>query len=219
MTATVGTTLAPWGLAFIGSLCGRQAPRRGELRYQRIDVVTGAIMTGVIGAFVVIACAATVHAGGRSIDDARDAATALEPLAGSLAATLFGVGLLGAALLAASVVPLSTAYSVSEAAGHPGRLDDPCRKAPVFYGTYAARHDRRSRPRPGPRGAADRHPLPDPGAQRDRPRAAAVGDPALARDRPLVGEHALGGAGDVAARVAFAALTVCVTALGWLTLS
>ena len=99
-----------------------------ELRYERIDVVSGAIMTGVTGAFVVIACAATRHAGSRSIDDARDAATGLEPLAGSLAATLFGVGPLGAALLAASVVPLSTAYSVSEAAGRPGRLDDPCRR-------------------------------------------------------------------------------------------
>lgn len=137
VTAMVGTTLAPWGLAFIGSYAADKRIDVSELRYERIDVVTGAVMTGVIGAFVVVACAATLHAGGRSIDDARDAATALEPLAGSLAAALFGVGLLGAALLAASVVPLSTAYSVSEAAGRPGRLDDSCRKAPVFYGTYA----------------------------------------------------------------------------------
>ena len=70
-----------------------------------------------IGAFVVIACAGTLHATGRPIDDARDAAVALEPLAGNLASTLFGAGLLGAALLAAAVLPLSTAYSVSEAFG------------------------------------------------------------------------------------------------------
>ena len=128
VTAMVGTTVAPWGLAVIGSYAADKRLGVSELRYERIDVVSGAIMTGVIGAFVVIASAAAVHAGVRSIDDARDAATALEPLAGSLAATLFGVGLHGAALLAASVVPLSTACSVSEAAGHPGRLDDPCRR-------------------------------------------------------------------------------------------
>jgi Mn2+/Fe2+ NRAMP family transporter len=71
-------------------------------------------MTGVIGFFVVVACAETLHASGRSIEDASDAARALEPLAGGIASLLFGLGLLGAALLAASILPLATAYSVSE---------------------------------------------------------------------------------------------------------
>jgi Mn2+/Fe2+ NRAMP family transporter len=88
-----------------------------DLGYERIDVIAGAVMTGVIGLFIVIACAATLHPRGIRIHDARDAATALRPLAGSLAATLFGVGFMGAALLAASIVPLSTAYSVAEATG------------------------------------------------------------------------------------------------------
>jgi len=73
-----------------------------------------------------------------SFDDARDAAVALRPLAGHFAATLFGVGLLGAALLAAAIVPLSTAYSVSEAVGQEAALDDPIRAAPFFYGAYVA---------------------------------------------------------------------------------
>ena len=94
-------------------------------------------MTGVIGFFVVVASAATLHAQGRSIDDAADAAAALEPLAGKLATLLFGAGLLGAALLAASILPLSTAYSVSEALGREAALDDPVREAPLFYGAYA----------------------------------------------------------------------------------
>jgi len=72
-------------------------------------------MTGVIGAFVVLACAATLHTTGSSVDDAGDAAAALEPLAGGGAILLFGAGLLGAALLAASILPLSTAYPVGEA--------------------------------------------------------------------------------------------------------
>jgi Mn2+/Fe2+ NRAMP family transporter len=138
VVATVGTTLAPWGLAFIQSYAVDKRLTPGELRYERIDVVAGAVMTGVIGALVVVACAATLHPGGRSIDDARDAASALEPLAGDLAATLFGAGLLGAGLLAAAIVPLSTAYSVSEAIGVEAALDDPLAEARVFYGCFVA---------------------------------------------------------------------------------
>jgi NRAMP (natural resistance-associated macrophage protein)-like metal ion transporter len=136
-TATLGTTLAPWGLAFIQSYAVDKHLRLGDLALERVDVVVGAVMTGVIGFFVVIACAATLHESGRSIEDAGDAAIALEPLAGKAASMLFGLGLLGAALLAASVLPLSTAYSVSEAFGHEAALDDSVREAPLFYGTYA----------------------------------------------------------------------------------
>lgn len=136
-TATVGTTLAPWGLAFIQSYAVDKRLKPSDLPLERADVVVGAVMTGVIGFFVVVSCAATLHQTGRSIEDAGDAAVALEPLAGTAASTLFGLGLLGAALLAASVLPLSTAYSVCEAVGHEAALDDPVRSAPLFYGTYA----------------------------------------------------------------------------------
>ena len=136
--ATIGTTLAPWGLAFIQSYVVDKRLRPRDLRLERVDVVVGAVLTGVIGAFVVIACAATLGAAGVGIDDARDAAGALEPLAGSAAATLFGVGLLGSGLLAASVLPLSTAYSVTDAAGSEAQLDDPLGEARLFYGSFAA---------------------------------------------------------------------------------
>ncbi len=85
---------------------------------------------------IVVACAATLHRQGRSINDARDAAAALEPLAGRLAATLFEVGLVGAALLAAAILPLSTAYSMSEFLGQEAKLNDKPRDAPVFYATF-----------------------------------------------------------------------------------
>jgi Mn2+/Fe2+ NRAMP family transporter len=136
-TATVGTTLAPWGLAFIQSYAADKRLTPADLRFERVDVVVGALMTGVVGLFVVVACAATLHESGRSITDAADAAVALQPLAGNAASTLFGIGLLGAALLAASILPLSTAYSVSEAFGYEAALDDDVREAPLFYGTYA----------------------------------------------------------------------------------
>jgi Mn2+/Fe2+ NRAMP family transporter len=131
--ATLGTTLAPWGLAFIQSYAVDKRLDVSELRYERIDVIAGAVMTGVVGLFIVVACAATLHVRGISVNEASDAAKALEPLAGSAAATLFGLGFLGAALLAAAVVPLSTAYSVSEAFGRRADIDDTFQQAPLFY--------------------------------------------------------------------------------------
>lgn len=99
-------------------------------------MVTGAVLTGVIGFFVVVACAATLHRDGRSITDAADAAVALQPLAGDAASTLFAVGLIGAAMLAASILPLSTAYSVCEYVGVEAALNDPYRDAKTFYVTF-----------------------------------------------------------------------------------
>lgn len=82
VTATLGTTLAPWGLSFMQSYAVDKKLRIEDLKLERVDVVTGAVLTGVIGFFVVVACAATLHRDGRGIADAADAAIALEPLAG-----------------------------------------------------------------------------------------------------------------------------------------
>jgi Mn2+/Fe2+ NRAMP family transporter len=136
--ATIGTTLAPWGLVFIQSYAVDKRLRVKDLRYERIDVIVGAVLTGVIGLFVVIACAATLHVQGIEVDEASDAARALEPLAGSLASTLFGLGFLGAALLAAAIVPLSTAYSVAEAFGARSDVNDRFEQARLFYCSYGA---------------------------------------------------------------------------------
>jgi Mn2+/Fe2+ NRAMP family transporter len=134
--ATVGTTIAPWGLAFIQSYAVDKRLQIKDLRYERVDVIVGAVLTGVIGLFIVVACAATLRVQGIEIVDVGDAARALEPLAGSLASTLFAVGFLGAALLAAAIVPLSTAYSVSEAAGARADLNDSFGEARLFYCSY-----------------------------------------------------------------------------------
>ena len=138
VTATVGTTLAPWGLSFIQSYAVDKKLRTEDLALERVDVVTGAVLTGVIGFFVVVACAATLHRSGRSIQDAADAAVALEPLAGGAASTLFAVGLIGAAFLAASILPLSTAYSVCEYAGIEAAVDDSIAQARTFYLAFGA---------------------------------------------------------------------------------
>ena len=137
VTATLGTTLAPWGLSFMQSYAVDKKLRTDDLPLERVDVVTGAVLTGVIGFFVVVACAATLHRDGLSINDAADAAVALQPLAGEGASTLFAVGLIGASILAASILPLSTAYSVCEFAGLEAAIDDPYTEARTFYLTYA----------------------------------------------------------------------------------
>ena len=138
-TATLGTTLAPWGLAFIQSYAVDKRLTRDDLRLLRVDVWTGSLLTGVIGFFVIVTCAATLNRQGvLTISDASQAAAALEPLAGTLAKELFAIGLIGAALLAASILPLSTAYSVSDLTGRPAALDDGFTEAPLFYGTFAA---------------------------------------------------------------------------------
>jgi len=136
-TATLGTTLAPWGLAFIQSYAVDKRLTRDDLRLLRIDVWTGSLLTGIIGFFVVITCAATLNKEGiTEITDAAQAARALEPLAGTMAKALFAIGLVGAALLAASILPLSTAYSVGDLTGQPAALDDGPKEAPLFYATF-----------------------------------------------------------------------------------
>lgn len=136
MTATLGTTLAPWGLAFIQSYAVDKKVSIATLNFERWEVAIGAALTGLIGAAVAVACAATLHRSGVHITTAADAAMALRPLAGPLATLLFGVGLLGAALLAAAIVPVSTAYALAEAAGQPASLGLDGRHFQWFYAAF-----------------------------------------------------------------------------------
>lgn len=133
VAATLGTTLAPWGLAFIQSYAVDKKITLAHLRWERVDVVIGSLLTGLIGLAIAVACAATLNRAGVRIDDASDAAAALRPLAGSFATALFGAGLLGAALLAAAVVPLATAYSIAEGVGSPASLDLDAHHFRIFY--------------------------------------------------------------------------------------
>jgi Mn2+/Fe2+ NRAMP family transporter len=118
VVATVGTTITPWGQAFIQSYCADKRLGPEHLRTSRFDVALGAFLTNSIAAFIVIAAAATLWAHGeRSIPDAAAAAKALGPLAGHAAETVFALGLLGAAFLGLGVVPLTSSYATTEALG------------------------------------------------------------------------------------------------------
>jgi Mn2+/Fe2+ NRAMP family transporter len=136
IAATLGTTLAPWGLAFIQSYAVDKKITVANLRWERVDVLIGSILTGVIGLAIAVACAATLNRVGVHINDAKDAAIALKPLAGSFATVLFGAGLLGASLLAAAIVPLATAYSIAEGIGAPASLDLDSKHFQLFYAAF-----------------------------------------------------------------------------------
>ncbi len=135
---TVGTTITPWGQAFIQSYVADKNLGSKDLRLSRLDIALGAIVTNVVAGFIVIACAATLWAHGHtSINGAADAAKALGPLAGRFAELLFALGLLTASLLGLGTVPLTSAYAVTEAFGWESGLDRTWRQAPAFYGLLA----------------------------------------------------------------------------------
>jgi NRAMP (natural resistance-associated macrophage protein)-like metal ion transporter len=138
VVGTVGTTITPWGQAFIQSYVVDKGLRPDDLPASRVDVFAGALLTNVIAAFIVIACAATLYATGQTtITSAAEAAQALAPLAGQSASLLFAVGLLGASFLGLGVVPLTSAYSTCEAFGWETGVDWNWREAPAFYGLLA----------------------------------------------------------------------------------
>ena len=136
VAAALGTTLAPWGLAFIQSYAVDKKITVASLGWEKVDVIIGSVLTGIIGLAIAVACAATLHRAGVHINDAGDAAAALEPLAGRFATVLFGAGLLGASLLAAAIVPLATSYSIAEGIGAPASLDLDSRHFQIFYAVF-----------------------------------------------------------------------------------
>ena len=138
VVGTVGTTITPWGQGFIQAYVVDKRLRSDDLGAERIDVLIGVFITNVIAFFIVVACAATLWSSGqRDITSAADAATALGPLAGTVASTLFAVGLLAASLLGLGVVPLASAYTACEAFGWEQGVDWRWREAPAFYGLLA----------------------------------------------------------------------------------
>jgi len=138
VVGTVGTTITPWGQAFIQSYVADKNLRPKDLAASRLDVASGAVVTNVVAGFIVVACAATLWAHGQThINDASDAAKALGPLAGRFAQDLFALGLLTASVLGLGAVPLTSTYAATEAFGWEHGLDRTWRQAPAFYGLLA----------------------------------------------------------------------------------
>ena len=134
VVAAVGTTITPWGQFFIqASVVDKRITIR-EFSYTRAEILIGSLFMTCIDFFIVIACAETLFKHGILIDSAQEAARALEPLLGSAARQLFGLGLLSVSVLAGGILPLATAYVVCEAFGFEGGLDKSFSEAPIFNG-------------------------------------------------------------------------------------
>ena len=136
LVAIVGTTISPYMQVFVQSTVVEKGVTPEEYSKTKTDVWIGTIFAILIVFFIVVSTAATLHQFGIQISSAEDAARALTPLAGKYAGLLFGVGLFGASMLAAGVLPLATAYSISEALGFEKGVSRSFREAPIFLGTF-----------------------------------------------------------------------------------
>jgi NRAMP (natural resistance-associated macrophage protein)-like metal ion transporter len=134
--AIVGTTISPYMQVFVQSSVVEKGVTEEDYTKTKADVWIGNIFSSLIVFFIVVSTAATLHKFGIDVETAADAARALSPLAGRYAELLFGIGLFGASMLAAGVLPLATAYSISEALGFEKGVSRSFKEAPIFLGTF-----------------------------------------------------------------------------------
>ncbi len=133
----VGTTIAPWMQFYLQSSIVEKGIRVKDYAASRLDVIVGSLFTDIVAWFIIVACAATLYVHGMgAIQVASDAAEAMRPLAGDYAFILFAFGLFNASIFAASILPISTAYTVCEGMGFESGVDKNFREAPFFYWLY-----------------------------------------------------------------------------------
>jgi len=134
----IGTTIAPWMQFYMQSSVIEKGIKISEYKYELMDVILGCTVTVVVAFFIIVACAATLNKQGITINEAKDAAVALKPLAGNLASAIFAFGLLVASIFSATILPLATAFYICEAFGFEAGVDKTMRDAPEFYGLFTA---------------------------------------------------------------------------------
>jgi NRAMP (natural resistance-associated macrophage protein)-like metal ion transporter len=137
IVGVIGTTIAPWMQFYLQSSIVEKGVSIRQYKASRLDVIVGCFFTDLVAWFIIVACAATLYVHGmRDIQVPADAAGAMKPLAGDFAFILFAAGLFNASLFAASILPLSTAYTVCEGMGFESGVDKSFKEAPFFYWLY-----------------------------------------------------------------------------------
>jgi Mn2+/Fe2+ NRAMP family transporter len=132
----VGTTIAPWMQFYMQSSVIEKGLKMSHYKYSMIDIVVGCLATVVVAFFIIVACASTLYPNGIVINEAKDAALALKPLAGALASQAFAFGLFIASVFSATILPLATAFYVCEAFGFEAGIDKKWDEAREFYVLY-----------------------------------------------------------------------------------
>ncbi len=133
----IGTTIAPWMQFYLQSSVVDKGLKAENYAYTRIDIIVGSFTVNIVAFFIIMLCAVTLFQQGIRIETAKDAAQALAPLAGVYCTWLFAFGLLNASLFAASILPLSTAYTICEAFGWESSVNHKFTEAPQFYWLYS----------------------------------------------------------------------------------
>jgi Mn2+/Fe2+ NRAMP family transporter len=138
--ALIGTTITPYIQLYTQASVVEKGVTPSDYRYERFEVIVGVLFASVVSSAIIISTAAAIFVphGSQSLDSAADAARALQPVAGAYAEYLFAVGLFGASMLAGAVLPLSTAYAVTESIGVERGVSFTFRDAPVFVGLFTA---------------------------------------------------------------------------------
>lgn len=135
--AMIGTTVTPWMQFYLQSSVVEKGTKKKEYRYQKWDIIAGAVIAVIVAFFIIVACGATLHQNGIVINEAADAAQALRPIAGDYAAALFAIGLFASSFLGACILPLSSSYAICEAFGFENGISKKIREAPIFFGLYS----------------------------------------------------------------------------------
>lgn len=134
----IGTTIAPWMQFYMQSAVIEKGITLKEYKYELWDVFIGCVATIVVAFFIIVACGSTLHANHVQINDAKDAALALQPLAGAFASYLFAFGLFIASIFAAAILPLAASFYICQAFGFEAGIDKKLREAPEFYTIFTA---------------------------------------------------------------------------------
>lgn len=132
----IGTTIAPWMQFYMQSSVIEKGLKMKEYKYTLIDIIVGCTATVVVAFFIMVACASTLHVKGVVINEAKDAAMALKPLAGAISSQVFAFGLFIASIFSATILPLATAFYVCEAFGFEAGIDKKWKEAPEFFILY-----------------------------------------------------------------------------------
>jgi NRAMP (natural resistance-associated macrophage protein)-like metal ion transporter len=136
--AIIGTTVAPWMQFYMQSSVIEKGLKMRDYKYSLVDIVVGCIATVVVAFFIIVACASTLHINHIQINEAKDAAMALKPLAGAIAGQVFAFGLFIASVFSATILPLATSFYVCEAFGFEAGIDKKWDEAPEFYVLYTS---------------------------------------------------------------------------------
>jgi len=134
----IGTTIAPWMQFYMQSAVIEKGIKIKDYKFTIWDVGIGSVITVVVAFFIIVACASTLHENGIIIEEAKDAAMALKPLAGNLASATFAFGLFIASIFSATILPVATAFYVCEAFGFEAGIDKKWKEAPHFYWLFTA---------------------------------------------------------------------------------